>query len=312
MPRAALPDQPLAEQARTRRWWLRAARRKPAIVVCFLGQPLIVAVSWSIWHPGYWLKLIGVVVLQGPVRQTFRHLRWKQARALERADEDAERTGRRRPVAVPLTEAPPITFQWASPAGRAIMLRAAILAGFTAAALGVVSIMIVVPPSDAGTSGAPFYFVVAGVLFVGFPIWLWISNYRATLGSIHRVLAGSGERALVEVLGIEPDTQHWVLRRQDDGSRIAVKLLGGNELLVAGHELPAHGLIRTSAKEKHRPLLALAAPGGTLWALHRGAVEPGSAGSAQPETARPDAPQPGSAPAGAPAVVAAQPNAINR
>ena len=149
--------------------------------------------------------------------------------------------------------------------------------------------VLAVPAEDADAAGYPYFLAGAGLLLVGTPLWLWRSHYRATLGRIRQVLAGSGERTLVRVLGIEPDTQHWVLRRQDDGSRIAVKLLGGNGLLVAGDELPAAGLIRGSAKDERRALLALSEPGGTLWAQHRG---PFDSGPARRDPARRDPAQP--------------------
>jgi hypothetical protein len=271
MPEATLPDRALAEQARDRRWWLRAARQNPALVALMLAEFMLAPVIWAIWQPNHWLKLLASILLLAPFRGQLRGLRLKQARTLERADEDAERTGRRRPVGLPLTEAP--TFDWRSPAGRVIIRRAAGLSVFTALVLVMLTYIYFVPAEDADSSGYPFFLAGATLFFGGFPVYLWVLEYRGTLHRIRQVLAAPDERTLIEVVGIDPATGRWVLQRLDDGSRISVRLIGGTQLLVAGDELPAQGTIRTPAKNWRRatfPLLALSTPSGTLWARHLG------------------------------------------
>jgi hypothetical protein len=96
-----------------------------------------------------------------------------------------------------------------------------------------------------------------GLAFVG--TWL----------AIRRVLAGPHEPVLVEVVGIKPQTQQWVLERADDHSRTTVRLLGGRKQLVAGDTLLADGAVTAPPKSWRRmrhPILALTGTSRTLWA----------------------------------------------
>lgn len=205
-PHLAAPD--LAEQARTTRWWWAAARRRPMIAVLYLGATVGVTRELATLDLPWWARSLLVATVGAPVAAGLNALRQRQARALERADEAAERTGRRAPLDAP-DPATPATFD-----------------------------------------GAP------------------VPLRRGTRRAIRQVLDRPGDRRQVRALGIEPDTQRWVVRPMDGGPPVALELLGdGRHRLVAGDMLWADGDLTVRGSGLRRQVVALTGGSGTVWAV---------------------------------------------
>jgi hypothetical protein len=280
----------LAERARDHGWWLRAVRRSPLLIVLLALQVVVPALVWTVWNPASWLKLLTTLVVLAPISEQLRSLRHGRARRLERADERAERTGRRRPVEVGAVEVGAVevgavevsavgvgsgessamTFTWNSAAGRVVAGHGG--AWTVLGTVGALCLASMIINRPAPSPWDPLFFSASALLLVGLPIGFGILRVVGTLRSIRHVLTDPAERAAVEVIGIEPDTQRWVLERQDDRSRITVRLMAGNRQLVTGDMVQAQGALTTPARNWRRvipPRLALAGPEGTLWAEHR-------------------------------------------
>jgi hypothetical protein len=262
----------LAEQARGIRWWWRAARRNPmlsVLSVLLVAQFAIAPVLWDFLHPAWWVKVITAIVLLGPINVALKGFREDQARTLERADESAERTGRRRPVDLTGPEGPPVTFAWNSAAGR--FLAAQLTFWITYSILGPAFIWALFTQDPPETT-KEWLTALSGSLLLGPGGWFCaIGIAGGHWRKIGRVLKDPAESAIVEVIGFDPATRSWILERQDTGTRITVRLLAGNRHLVAGDTLSAAGTLTTPVKNWRRStplLLALSAPRETLWAYH--------------------------------------------
>ena len=270
LPSPPLPSpSPLAQRARDLRWWLTASKRQP-LLWTLLGVEFVVVPSIrSIWGAPWWLSFLIFAILFGPLVRKIRDLRYRAVRRVELADEAAERTGARRPVAAPSPEEQPTTFTRRSPAGRRLALQAAIFASWTAVDVALTSWIITTTPpvNTRDVMGC----ALVGLFLIGLPAALGVLNYGGTLRRIRQVLAEPAERGLVQVVGIDSRSQLWVLQRSGHPAQVTVRLLGGKHLLVAGDELRAEGTITAPVKNWRRmisPIVALTGPSGTLWAQH--------------------------------------------
>jgi hypothetical protein len=269
-----MPDSPppaLAEQARNVRWWLKALRRSRLLSVLLVVQFLIVPMIWAIWEPSQWVRLVVSFALISPIYAKIKDIRHREARALESADEAAERTGRRRPLGAPAPEHHPATFTWRSPTGRRLTAQAALFSSLTAVGVAMIWLVAADDPPDSTGDFAQVALIV--LLLVILPAALGALNVGGVLRHIRRVLAEPAERAIVEVIGIDPRNQVWVMQPLDTEplSPITVKLVGGKGFLVAGDTLLTQGTITKPAKNWRRlvpPLMAITGEFGTLWAHH--------------------------------------------
>jgi hypothetical protein len=260
---------PLAEQSRSLRWWLSAARRNPLLGVLIVTPLVVTTVVWTAWQPTLWLKSLITLGVLGPLQYGLGALRERGTRSLERADEAAERTGRRRPFAAPDPQDHPATFTWRSPMGRRLAVTALGFAVLAILGLWMLNFMITDQPPDTASAYAFYagFAVLAGIFLPGLGVML----VGGMLRSIHRALADPVDRVRMDVLGIDPATRTWVLQRQDDETRTTVKFLAGQRLLVAGDEVLAQGPITAPPPNWRRMtpvLFAVTGEFGTLWALH--------------------------------------------
>jgi hypothetical protein len=260
---------PLAEQPRTIRWWLRAIRRNPVLAALIAVPFLITPVIWGLWHPPGWLKLLVTLAVVGPAVVLIDGVRERTARALEAADETAERTGRRRPVSAGTGADLRSTFSWTSRIGHRLIVMGVLGTGLTT--LGAVMVAWTWhddPPHSVRDTTLAVSLVF---LLVIFPAAMFALNVGGLLRQVQRTLADPAERAFVTAIGLDPGTGQWVLERLDNGHRLCARLLVGRRLLVAGDELLAEGTLHKSASRWSRPIppmFALTGPFGTLWAQH--------------------------------------------
>lgn len=235
------------------------------IVVPFVITP----VFWSLWEPRLWIKLLVTLGVVGPVCVLIGGVRDRTARALESADEAAERTGRRRPVSAGVDADHRATFTWNSRMGRRL-----IMIGVFWSSATVFGIVLTVqlwrddPPRtawDAATAAVFVFLMVFGSASMA------VLNFGGLLRQIRRTSADPAERAFVTVVGVDPGTGRWVLERLDNGLQLSALVLGGSHLLVAGDDLFAEGTLHKPPNSWRRPMpamFALTGPFGTLWAQH--------------------------------------------
>jgi hypothetical protein len=260
----------LAEQARSFRWWLLAARRSPVLCALIILQFLIVPLLVSLWEPPYWIKILMILLVVGPSGALISSVRHRAARVVEIADEAAERTGRRRPVSIGPDPDRRATFTWNSPAGRRLIAMGVSWMGLITTSTVMSALMWRDDPPHTMKDAAFFAFLL--LVMVISPTTFGVLGIAGPLREVYRTLADPAERTLVTVIGVDPPTGLWVLERLDDETRFSARLLGGKHLLVAGDELLAEGTLGKPVNSWRRPVaavFALTGPFGTLWAVHR-------------------------------------------
>jgi hypothetical protein len=266
---------PLAQQARGRRWWLRALRRSPLLCGLIVAQFLVVPVIWAFWEPPLWLKTLITFVLLGPILNRLGNWRERTAREVEHADEAAERTGARRPLSAPAPAQAPATFTWRSPAGHRVLLASGIFAALTATGAGALGFMLHGQPPQ--TTGDDAAVAIAIFFVVALPAALGVINSAGVVRRVRQVLAGAPDPVVMEAVGIDPRRQLWILERPDNGARVMVRFMGGRRLLVAGDQFLARGALVAPPYSWRRltpAVFAVTGQFGTLWAMHTDPKEP--------------------------------------
>ena len=262
-------EEPLAPTARDWRWWIRALRRQPWLVVTgVVAFGAGTALRQVVPVHGF-LRALGGGLLFGLVGGFVRGVHALTRQAAEAADIRAERLARRRPVDVSSSEATRPEWSWRAPTARHAF-RWSLAWAALAAAVGVP--MLLVPDGWNATLGARLGWLAFVALVFVAPLIAAVTLPLAKARRARAMLVGPLRPWSLRLVGVGRASQAWYAVDVDapDGERFVLPPFPGRSLLVAGDvvhvwaaALPPRGA--SSRTDRDVPV-AVVGPAGTLWA----------------------------------------------